>query len=249
MLSVLAYAAIFDFRCREVSNWVWILAYPIGCVMTLASLAFSLLDVQTVLISFLVSLFFGLVLFCLGFYGSADAKALLFLGLTLPTLPFTLNSTYGNVGLPLFLTVFCNAALLSLVWPLSIFILNLKDFLKGQDMFDGIKLSPSEKVWLLFTARKMPIEKLESLRYFPSETVEIEINQKEGTPCRKLLRFIKAEADLKKYRDNLKAHSELYQKGVLVSPTIPTMIFFTISLALTPLGNLFFFMLFLFGII
>ncbi|MDR1993178.1 MAG: hypothetical protein LBQ98_06775, partial [Nitrososphaerota archaeon] len=243
-------ASIFDFRAREVSNWVWLFAYPTGGVMALTGLVFSLFDVGVVFVSFFTTVFLGLVLFCSGFYGGADVKALLFLGLTLPVFPLTLDSVLGVVGLPLVLVVFCNFALLSLVWPLSIFILNLKNFLKGSNMFEGIKLSASEKLWLLFTARQIPLEKLESLRYFPAETVTVVINQGGGgEPYRKLLRFVKADADLKKYLDNLKAHKELYQKGVLASPTIPTLVFFTVALVLAPLGNLFFLVVTFFGVI
>jgi Flp pilus assembly protein protease CpaA len=67
-LSVLTVASVLDFRKREVSNWVWLFAYPIGCVMTVAELAINLIDVQTVLVSFGVSLFLGAVLLYTGFY-------------------------------------------------------------------------------------------------------------------------------------------------------------------------------------
>jgi len=233
-LSVLTYASVHDFRKREVSNWIWLLAHPIGCIITIAGLAFNLLNVQTVLASFGISMILSVVLLYTGFYGSADVKALIFIGLTLPTLPITLNPILNVPALPLILTVFCNSAILSMVWPLFIFILNLKDIVKGKQLFEGINLTIREKVLLLFTTRCMPLEKLEkSLRYFPAEEVVLQ----EGKPNRKLLYFVKAETDLKKHLDHLKEHSELYQKGVLASPTIPTLVFFTVALALVPFGN------------
>jgi len=235
VLGVLGYVSVLDFNTRRVANRVWIFAYPVGCAMTLASVAFNLVGASVVLVSLVVSLFLGLGLCCSGFYGSADAKALIFIGLTLPAIPHTLNTALGLSALPLVLVVFCFSSILSLIWPLSIFSLNLKDLLlKRKSMFEGIQLTIRQKIWLLFTARLIPLDKLGGLRYFPAETVAVP-KEGDGKPARKLLRFVKAETNLKKYIDNLKEHSELYQNGVLASPTIPTMIFFTIALTIVPL--------------
>ncbi|MDR0461086.1 MAG: prepilin peptidase [Nitrososphaerota archaeon] len=233
-LSVLGYVSVLDFKTRRVSNWIWLFAYPIGCAMTLVSVAFNLVELSVVLVSLVVSLFLGLGLCCSGFYGSADAKALIFIGLTIPTIPHALNPALGLSALPVVLTTFCLSAILSLIWPLFIFSLNLKDLLKRKTMFEGIQLTLRQKIWLLFTSRLIPLDKLGVLRYFPAETVAIP-KEAGGKPARKLLRFVKAETNLKKYIDNLKEHSELYQNGVLASPTIPAMIFFTLALVIVPL--------------
>lgn len=235
VLGVLGYVSVLDFKTRRVANWVWIFAYPIGCAMTLVSVAFNLVGASVVLVSLVVSLFLGLGLCCSGFYGSADAKALIFIGLTLPTIPHTLNPAVGLSALPIVLAVFCFSSILSLIWPLSIFSLNLKDLLlKRKSMFEGIQLTLRQKVWLLFTVRHIPLTKLGGLGYFPAETVVVQ-EECDGKPTRKLLRFVKAETNLQKYIDKLQEHSELYQNGVLASPTIPTLIFFTIALAIAPL--------------
>lgn len=236
VLSVLTYVFVFDFKTRTVSNWVWIFAYPIGCAMTLVNIVFNLVDVSAVLVSFGCSLFLGLGLLCSGFYGSADAKALVFLGLSLPVVPFVFSSVLGVSVLPVVLVVFCASAILSLVWPLSIFILNLKDlFVMRKTMFDGISLTVREKGWLFFTARKVSIEKLGGLGYFPAEQVVL----LEGEPTRVLVHFVKAETNLEKYWNNILSYGELYRGGVLVSPTIPSICFLVIALAILPLGNLF----------
>jgi hypothetical protein len=60
---------------------------------------------------------------------------------------------------------------------------------------------------------------------------------------------MKAETDTTKHLNNMKTHNHLYKKGILASPTIPTIAFFTIALAITPLGNLFFWTITLLGII
>jgi len=225
-LSVLTYASIFDLKKRAVSNRVWLFAYPIGCIMTLSKLAVSLLDVQTVFVSLGVSMVLGFVLFCSGFYGGADVKTLVFMGLTIPTIPHTFNTPLGFSALPVILAVFCISTILSLIWPLTIFTLNLKDLAKGKNMFEEIQLTLQQKILLLFTARKIPIEKLETLKYFPAEKAEFQDNK----PTRVLLHFVKAETNLSKHLNNLKTNTELYQKGVLASPTIPTICFLTLAL-------------------
>jgi preflagellin peptidase FlaK len=247
VLGVLVYVSVFDLRKREVSNWVWLFTYPIGCAMTFTGWALNLLDTQTILVSFLVSMVLGVVLLCVGFYGGADVKALVFVGLSLPTLPVVFSPVLGAPALPLILVVFCNSALLSMVWPLSIFILNLKDSLQGKLLFEGIRLSMREKILLFFTARRIPLEELEkkSLRYFPAEIVVLQ----EGKPTRKLLHLMKAETNTSKYVNNLKEHKELCNKGVLASPTIPSITFLTLALATASTGLLFFWLITLLGTI
>ncbi|MDR0373103.1 MAG: prepilin peptidase [Nitrososphaerota archaeon] len=235
-LSVLVYAAVLDFRKREVSNRLWCFAYPIGCAMTLGGLGFGLFDVGAVLVSVLVCVFLGVGLVWSGFYGGADIKALLFIALSAPTIPLALSPALNVPSLPLVLTVFCNSTLLSLIWPLSIFSLNLKDTLKGNRLFEDLPLALPQKIRLFFTTRRTTIEKMEGLRYFPSEQIEVQ----NGQPTRKFLRVMKAETDLTKCYNELNTYKHLYKEGVLASPTIPTILFFAVAFGVAPLGNLFF---------
>ncbi len=112
-------------------------------------------------------------------------------------------------------------------------------------MFKDIQLTLLQKVRLFFTARQIPLEKLDGLQHFPAEQIEIQNRQ----PTRKPLRLMKAETDTTKYLNNLNAHKHLYKKGVLASPTIPTIAFFTTAIAIAPLGNLFFWTITLLGIL
>jgi len=165
VLSVLAYACVYDFKERQVSNNVWFLAYPIGIVLTLTQIVLGLLEGGVVLVSVLLAVFLGVGLFWLGYCGGADLKALLFIALTTPVIPAFLSNPIPHLpSLPLILTVFCNSALLSLIWPLTIFILNLKDTLKGKCIFEGIQLTLSQKIGLFFTSRLIPVEKMWGLR-------------------------------------------------------------------------------------
>jgi len=105
------------------------------------------------------------------------------------------NPTLNLPPLLLILTVFCNSILLSLIWPLTFFTLNLKGTLKGNNMFKDIQLTLLQKVRLFFTARQIPLEKLDGLQHFPAEQIEIQNRQ----PTRKPLRLMKAETDTTKH--------------------------------------------------
>lgn len=234
-LAVLTYASVLDFKSREVSNWVWAMAYPAGCGLTIATLATEALSIEPVILSLGVSIALSFVLLYFGFYGGADAKALIFVALTIPAYPAGLKPPLGDIALPPVLTMFCNSVFLSMIYPLSVFALNVRDVLKGKKMFEGINVNAREKVLLLFAARKVGLDRIErDLAYFPSETVVT----RDGKLKRKLLRFIKAETDLSQYISNLKENQELFKNGVLATPTMPFIIFFTTGLAIAPMGNL-----------
>ena len=236
----MAYASICDLKTREVSNWVWVLAYPTGFALTLVAVATDALNLETVILSAGISLVLGFALLYFGFYGGADAKALIFIALTFPTYPTAFKPLPGDIAFPTVLTMFFNSVLLSLIYPLTVFALNVKDALRGKKMFEGINATLREKALLLFTARKIGLDKLDkSLAYFPSETIV----KQDGKLTRKPLHFIKAEADLSPYLSTLKENRELYKKGVLATPTMPYMIFLALALVLIPLGNLILFLI------
>jgi preflagellin peptidase FlaK len=120
----LVWASVADFRCREVSNSVWRVFIPLGLVLTLVELGFSgfPLDVCVlVLVSVAVSAAVFVGLFYLGFFGGADAKALLGLAVCLPLPPDLFGPFFGFV-LPFFpLSVFDNSVVFSvLVLPAAL---------------------------------------------------------------------------------------------------------------------------------
>jgi len=239
-LVVLCVGSVCDVKCREVSNRVWVFAYPVGCVLSGVGLVLGLVGVWEFVFSFGCSLVLGFGLFYFGFFGGADVKALIFVGLTVPacSIGFGGGLVSGGavlVGLPLVLVMFLNSVFLSLVYPLAVFVVNVKDLLAGKSLFEGLVVSFSWKIRLLFTARKISLEELErNLAYFPLETIVIE----NGKPVRKVLGFVKAETDLARYLAVLRANEGLFEGGVLATPTIPFVVFFTCGLALAPWFNL-----------
>jgi len=237
-LVVLFVGSVCDVRCREVSNWVWVFAYPVGCVLSGFGLVLGLVGVWEFVFSFGCGLVLGFGLFYFGFFGGADAKAIIFVGLTVPACIVVGGFVDGGtvlVGLPLVLVMFLNSVFLSLVYPLAVFVVNVRDLLLGKSLFEGLEVSLFWKVRLLFTARKICLEELErNLAYFPLETIEIE----NGKPVRTFLGFVKAETDLTTHLAVLRKNEELFKGGVLATPTIPFVVFFTCGLALAPWINL-----------
>lgn len=92
-LILFGYCAFTDFKYREINNRVWIYFTPIGITLTLLSIAMEQLSFLNVLLSITVSSVFALVLWFLGGFGGADAKALITLALLLP-LGFSTTTPY-----------------------------------------------------------------------------------------------------------------------------------------------------------
>jgi preflagellin peptidase FlaK len=133
-LLLLAYAGYSDIRKRSVSNIVWLVLSVVGIafagyrtVVQGASFLLPLICSATIT-SALSFLFFRL-----GFFGAADAKALICISLLFTTQPmFTLSSHHFPIfgaSLPLIfpfaVIVLLNAAVLALAVPISLFFRNL----------------------------------------------------------------------------------------------------------------------------
>ena len=140
-LLILAYACYSDIRKRSVSNVAWLVMAGIG-------IAFAGYYTVTQGWSSLIPLIFyttiagtvSYVFFRLGFFGAADAKALICIAVLFPTQPeftifsqdFPLFGTSVPVVFPFTLMVLLNAAVLALAVPIFLFSRNLYSLgLKG----------------------------------------------------------------------------------------------------------------------
>lgn len=233
-LAVLAYASYSDVKTREVSDFVWFIGCPAGLALSLFEALTGGVSATALLLSAGLSACLAALLFRLGLFGGADALALLFLGLTVPAYPEGLPLLADPLPLP-FLAALCNAALLSLAWPLAVFALNVADVLRGRNPLRDVEVDFWGIVALMFTARRVSLETLTSgLHYFPAEKL-VENN---GRLVRIPVYFVKAEADVATITKQMVEHRELYAEGVLASPTLPMVAFLAAGLALTPFGNM-----------
>jgi len=234
----LLFASWSDLKTHEVSNKVWIFFGPIAFVLALIdSLGVPLLEN---LISFGYSLIvisvLAVALFYLGFFGGADAKALICLSLAFPAYPNWFFPSRGYV-LPIFtMSIFNNAIVLSALAALGILIMNVKWKLKtNKDFFMGLETEPLYKrILVLVTGLKIKITELEKKpHYYPIESIE---ELPDGKFRRRLQVFVRVlESNDKTSANRFK---ELAAQGKLsdeiwATPAMPFLVLITLGFAAT----------------
>ena len=162
--SFLVLSSFYDLKAREVPNLIWILFGPLG--FALSFLQFLLTKDNTFLVfwlfSFLLTTGLSLALFYLGFFGGADAKALICLAVALPVYP-SLSDPHLNVLMPLFpLSVFSNAVLGSSLPVFAITSYNFSRLIQTRGrLFEGLEREPLWNKTLAFIiGYKVDLDKL-----------------------------------------------------------------------------------------
>lgn len=231
-LAFFVYASWADWKSREVSNSVWIVLAPI---------AFALTTVQFVLfspelfvsyaLSFGITSGLAIILFYLGAFGGADAKALMCLALALPVFPTNLLTGVVFIS-PLFpLTVFSNAVVLAAFTVIYALLRNaLWRIRKGSGLFTGFE---RESVWrkllVLVTGYKVDVTALEQTGHvYPLEDI---VAKESGEDERRLMVFPKDETKETIMARLVSAGKEgKLRDGVWVTPGLPLLIFITAGL-------------------
>jgi preflagellin peptidase FlaK len=230
-LSFLIYASWSDYKTREVSNKVWVILGPTTLMLT--SLQFLLFSTQpfqlitSYILSFGITSALALVVFYLGGFGGADAKAFICIALALPIYPGNLLPQPSGLS-PLFpLSIFTNSVLLG---ALSVFYALFHNVLwvtkNKRNIFEGFKTeSFGLKILVLISGYKIRMPKLENSHMFPIEDVKISEN---GEKKRKLLAFPKYEEReeiISRLKETLKEECEIWG-----TPGLPLLIFITVGL-------------------
>jgi len=223
----LGFASVQDFSTREVSNWVWVVSVPICLFLDGLDLYLGNTSLSTLLASLGVSFLVGICLFYLGFFGGADAKALLLIAAAFPSYVYIPGLLLARVLFLPLVFVFFTATVLSALYPLSILLMNLSDLRSGRHLLEGLEVRHwFGKLVLYATVRKVSLEKLhKSLKYLPAEKVVLQ----DGKAVRRPVYFVGAEADVDELLKELEAHGELFSEGILASPTIPMVVFLTVG--------------------
>lgn len=228
----MVYASWSDWEKREVSNKVWIVLAPLAFTLTtIEYVFFAQWLLPYYVLSFIVTFVLGTVLFYVGAFGGADAKALMCLALALPYYPTQLLSGSAFFS-PIFpLTVFSNGVLLA---ALSVFYAVLRNYLwklrTGAKLFEGFE---NESVWrkivVLMTGYKVESATLEKNAYvYPLEDISF---KETGEDERRLLTFPKDENREAIVARILSSGREgKLQNGVWVTPGLPLLIFITAGL-------------------
>ncbi len=233
-LSFLGYAALRDIEEREVSDRVWLLSVPLCLALSLLGVFSGAVGVFDLAVSVAASLVLGLGLYYLGFYGGADSKALLLVAVAVPSFLLPSGSVLGFVvrvmfPVPFFLVFFASVAL-SALWPLGIFLLNIRDLLGGSDPLRGVVVGGwLRKLLLLASVRRISLGKLREGN--GNYTVAERVVEDCGRPMRMPMYAVRIRDDDLEQIDETAKRGELYADGVLASPTIPMIVFISLGLA------------------
>jgi len=229
-LSFLSASSWQDYKSREVSNRMWILFAPIGFTLTLIKcyLEYTAGETSHILIwmiSLAITTGISLTLFYAGFFGGADAKALICLSIAIPTYP-EFSSTRFYVMTPIFpLAVLVNAVLASSMLVLAILCHNLIRYvqLKGA-LFKGFEHEPRWKKILVFiTGIKIDPEKLKSgSHYLPLEYVI-------GGESGEFTRHLKVSPRLEIEEPGELGRLEELDGQIWATPGLPFLIFVTVG--------------------
>jgi len=227
-LSFLSASSWYDYKFREVSNRMWVLFAPIGFTLTLLQyyMEYSAEKNSAIFVFWILSLTvttgISLLLFYAGFFGGADAKALICLSITNPIYP-RFSPARFNVMMPIFpLAVLINAVLASAMLVPVIFCYNMIRYVQFKGaMFRGLEHEARWKKALVFiTGIKIDLEKLKSdSHYIPLEYLTEEKNGK-------IIRHLKVSPRLEE--EDIKELEGLNGQ-IWVTPGLPFLIFVTIG--------------------
>jgi preflagellin peptidase FlaK len=233
-LVFLSVGSISDFKSREVDDKVWVAYAPIGGALTVGRLIAdpSILLIMGVSAGLAVLVAIGL--FYCGLTGGADAKAIMCLGISLPTPPTVWQPLIGFVH-PFFPIVVVMMGFICSGLTVAWFgARNFRTYItKGRGMFDGLEHeSRMRKAFAFFTAYPTQFSTLKSKFYlYPVE--EVVRSYGNGAAYIRFKFFLDAETDrdqlISSFTDGI---SQIGFRGLVwVTPGLPMLIFILIGLA------------------
>jgi len=190
--ATMLYASYSDWVSREVDDKVWIISGIIGGALTALDLilTWSLRYLIIAVISIVVGCGLAYAFYYFGFYGGADAKAVMVISIGLP-LYYPRMMLHPFTGL----ASLSNGLLISLIMPVSMLIINLSTILRGEDIFEGFEHeSRIRKLAALFfgirvkDARRrkfwLPLEEeRDGRRYFSFNILTFELEEPKRDDC------------------------------------------------------------------
>lgn len=233
VLAFLGYGSWSDIKTREVSNIVWLLFAPIGATLTVARLYFSPELLWISLGSIIVATSLGLLLFYAGVFGGADAKGLICIGISIPTLPENILA-YATLFHPFFpVVVLTNSFLVAISMALYILVRNIfwKYSTRGS-LFLGLEKEPAwKKAFALVSGYKADFREVEEKIYlYPLE----EVVESGGAVERRLNLFVEAEVERRDMLGKLRPYLEksVISPEIWATPGLPMLVFVTIGFIL-----------------
>ncbi|MGI0091465.1 MAG: prepilin peptidase [Nitrososphaerales archaeon] len=205
--AMLLYTSYLDLRKREVEDKVWVIFGIVGAALEAYEVAIGETGIIALGISIALAGVIGMGLYFFGFYGGADGKALVVVGVLVPHF-------VPNVGLysvaPLI--VLTNGVLISILLPMAILLFNIARLLRKQPIFEGFSEPWYRKALACFLGYKQ-LGKPREFQFGMEKTVS-----KEG-PGDQVKKF-----DFAMLQDDFETEGNTW-----VTPGIPLLVFFTIG--------------------
>jgi len=226
-LIFLSVSSWYDFKFREVSDRIWLLFAPISFILTFMQyyLEFTIEADYSIFLFWLLSLGvtipLSLLLFYLGFFGGADAKALICLSFAMPAYP-SISIAQFNSMLPVFpLAVLVNAVSVASMFTLVITCHNIIEYLHIRgEMFRGFEHEPCWKKMLVFiTGVRINPKRLKDSHYIP---LEYAVKGKGG----EVTRHLRVSPQIE---EECPVCAETFSGRIWATPGLPFLIFMTVG--------------------
>jgi preflagellin peptidase FlaK len=200
---MLLFTSYLDMKKREVEDKVWIVFGGAGIVLEVYEIYSHQTEIIALVLSVILATVIGMGLFFFGFYGGADGKALIVLGILVPV--FTPKIGLYSIAPLIVLT---NGVLLSILLPIVILFLNLSRLIRRQPIFDGFQEPWYRKAAACFLGYKQT-GKLREFQFSMEKESNLE------NPNAKKFQFSMMQEDFET------------RGNTWVTPGIPLLVFFT----------------------
>jgi len=129
---MLLFTSYLDLKKREVPDKIWLIFGAIGVILQLYEISNGETSIIQLGISVSLATIIGMGLYFFGFYGGADGKALIVVGVLLPVF-------VPKIGLYSIapLIVLTNGVLISILLPIAILFFNIFRVIRRQPIFEG----------------------------------------------------------------------------------------------------------------
>ena len=129
---MLLYTSYLDMKKREVEDKAWLIFGAIGVLLQAYEVYIGQTAIVLLGISVALAAIIGMGLYFFGFYGGADGKALITVGVLVPVF-------VPRIGLYSIapLMVLTNGVLISILLPIAILFFNITRLIRRQSIFEG----------------------------------------------------------------------------------------------------------------
>lgn len=232
IIFMLLVGSYYDIKKREIDDWVWFLSLP-ALAVSLYYLHTGALGIGYVIWVVGLALVLGLssLLYYLGLFGGADAKALVSIAAAIPSgaPPFVSQ-------IPVFaFTVLDNAVILSVLYAALLIVRNVIRVLVVRDYFGRYSESPSTAKLALLISDKS------SVGYYLEHSYKLFLSEKVSLDNEGHLRFELSPWRLGIVEDGESVIRDLVSKGLLraqdelwVSTGLPLVVFMFVGFLVTP---------------